>query len=269
MKTIAFLLSLFLCFSASSQVASLKLSEIRADSLPPLTGAEYVEITGIAGTPLDGISIVVVGRHELLNEWGIVRAIVPLSGVIPADRAYLVVTSSVIFEENIDLLADCGLGDAQNLSIFLAQNVSGDLVAGYTDLDADNDGVLDSVPWTTLDAVTFVDYLDQPSYCLPEVFGNGGLFVFGAKQCLTYGTWSLLPFTYEGANETPGTLNPSCVFTLCYADLNANGFIDNADISIVLGSWGDYDGVGDVTQNGIVDASDLATIIGNWGPCNN
>lgn len=60
----------------------------------------------------------------------------------------------------------------------------------------------------------------------------------------------------------PGT--PPCV-----ADIFPNGFVDAADLSALLVSWGPCSGscVADLDRDGEVDASDLAQLLVSWGPC--
>jgi hypothetical protein len=47
-------------------------------------------------------------------------------------------------------------------------------------------------------------------------------------------------------------------------DANADGRIDAADLSIVLGNWG-QSGAGDVNGDGTTDAQDLSMVLANWG----
>ncbi len=56
----------------------------------------------------------------------------------------------------------------------------------------------------------------------------------------------------------------------CPADLNRNGAVEGADLSILLNAWGtagqgDFDC--DFDNDGIVSGIDLETILGAWGPC--
>jgi hypothetical protein len=55
----------------------------------------------------------------------------------------------------------------------------------------------------------------------------------------------------------------------CPGDLNGDGRVDGADISVLLGFWG-LNGrpvAADINGDGIVDGADLATMLGNWGQC--
>ena len=47
-------------------------------------------------------------------------------------------------------------------------------------------------------------------------------------------------------------------------DLNGDGSVDGADLSIVLGSWGTSDSEADLDGSGMVDGADLSMILGCW-----
>jgi hypothetical protein len=53
----------------------------------------------------------------------------------------------------------------------------------------------------------------------------------------------------------------------CTADLDGNCVVDGADLSVVLGSWGDSGGPADLDGSGDVDGADLSIILGEWGNC--
>ncbi len=48
------------------------------------------------------------------------------------------------------------------------------------------------------------------------------------------------------------------------ADLNGDGAVNAADLSVLLGAWGSGAGDADLDGNGIVDAADLATLLALW-----
>ena len=54
-----------------------------------------------------------------------------------------------------------------------------------------------------------------------------------------------------------GTLPPD-------SDLDGNGTVDGADLTILLSQWGVQSGSADLDGNGIVDGSDLAILLGDW-----
>jgi hypothetical protein len=70
------------------------------------------------------------------------------------------------------------------------------------------------------------------------------------------------PWTDQGGN----TVAESCASD-CPGDLNGDGIVDGADLSILLGAWGDADGPADIDGSGLVDGADLAALLGDWGPC--
>ena len=52
----------------------------------------------------------------------------------------------------------------------------------------------------------------------------------------------------------------------CPGDLDGNGTVDGADLTILLGNWGGMSD-GDLDGNGSVDGADLTILLGNWGLC--
>ena len=54
--------------------------------------------------------------------------------------------------------------------------------------------------------------------------------------------------------------------TACPSDVNADGTVNGADLSIVLANWGGS-GAGDTDHDGAVTGADLASVLAAWGPC--
>ena len=55
----------------------------------------------------------------------------------------------------------------------------------------------------------------------------------------------------------------------CLGDVNNDGQVNGADISVLLGFWG-LNGkpvAADINKDGSVDGADLAQLLGSWGPC--
>jgi hypothetical protein len=71
-----------------------------------------------------------------------------------------------------------------------------------------------------------------------------------------------VPGPGDGAGGVAGAI---CV---CPGDIDANGIVDAADLSLLLGSWGDV-GPANLNGLGVVDAADLSILLGGWGPCTN
>jgi hypothetical protein len=64
------------------------------------------------------------------------------------------------------------------------------------------------------------------------------------------------------ANGVPDTCE-------CLADLNTDSIVNGADISVLLGYWGQSGKgvVGDINGDGLVDGADLAILLSSWGTC--
>ena len=74
-----------------------------------------------------------------------------------------------------------------------------------------------------------------------------------------------------GVDESDLVGSGSCIQRDCEgcvttdrADLNFDGIVDGADMTVLLGSWG-VSGPGDLDGNGVVDGADLSRLLGSWG----
>ena len=255
-----------------------KLAEIRVDSLPPLTNAEYIELIGVAGFSLEGFSIVVIGDDDsaigpALGNSGVLEAVISLDGlVIPADRSFLIHASPAL-PVRADLDAITGLDDADNLTVLLVRQCKAH--AG-DDLDLDNDGVLDIEPWSELiDGVSIMwgapGVHSEWTYASAQVGPNGGFFIFQTRRCLDTDAWHIGSFAYsaDATVETAGAVNPSCVGALCVGDINQDAAVDAGDLSLVLAHWGELGTVADINGDGVVGARDLSHVFAYWGACDN
>ncbi len=64
------------------------------------------------------------------------------------------------------------------------------------------------------------------------------------------------------------TLNVGAFAPACPSDLDGDGAVSAADLSVLLGAWGAARGVpADLDQSGTVDSADLAILLGAWGAC--
>jgi hypothetical protein len=61
----------------------------------------------------------------------------------------------------------------------------------------------------------------------------------------------------------------ACHLPSCPSDLNDDGLVDGADLTMLLGEWGlcQEECPGDINGDGIVDGTDLTIVLGDWGPC--
>ena len=181
------------------------ISEIRIDQ-PSTDNDEYLELSGMAGTLLDGLSYLVIGDGS--GGSGVIEAVIDLSGqTIPAS-GYFVAAEDTFTLGTPDLTA--------NLNFENSDNVTHLLVSGFTgsngdDLDTNDDGVLDSTPWATIiDLIALMEEENPPSgteyHYGPPTVGPDGTYVPG-HVFLCDGGWQIGLFDPDDGDDTPGGAN--------------------------------------------------------------
>lgn len=70
-----------------------------------------------------------------------------------------------------------------------------------------------------------------------------------------------------GVGTTCDLNGTGCV--VCESDLDSNGQVDGADLTIILSQWGCTSGAcsADLNDDGLVDGADLTIILASWGAC--
>jgi len=69
----------------------------------------------------------------------------------------------------------------------------------------------------------------------------------------------------EGINATIDIDDIAVEIEAALGDLNGDGFVNGADLAILLGSWGPCAGCpADINGDGVVDGADIAIVLGNW-----
>ena len=94
----------------------------------------------------------------------------------------------------------------------------------------------------------------------PSAAGNTALALFHAAMDEPDADADGMPDRLAAAllrRTPPGTSAPPC------PDLNADGFVDAADLAILLAAWG-TPGPGDLDGDGIVGATDLSALLAAW-----
>ncbi len=250
---------------ASSAVA-VSINEIRIDQ-PSTDDDEYFELAGTAGESLDDLTYLVIGDSGTNS--GVIEAVVPLAGLtVPANGYFLAAEST--FGAPGTIFNGIMPSAIRNLNFENSDNVTHVLVSGFfgadnDDLDIDDDGSLDVLPWgSVIDALGLVEQPDsmQPGF---EWFygtalgftdiGPDGTFVPGHVYRVpdrtggfVIGQFSLDPMQGPVA-DTPGASNQptggpqfDCDWVnqlvaiivagshLLDYDVNGDGFVNHADL---------------------------------------
>jgi hypothetical protein len=209
--------TLALCFAPTAFAQNVVLSEIRVDE-PGFDLSEYVELAGVAGTSLDGLSIVVVGDGDAGSPNGVVESVIALSGSVGSSGRFLVAEATFSLPGTPDLFADFEFESSDNTTFFLVSGFSGSV---GTDLDTNDDGTLDNTPWTALlSSVAFVrnaspDGVSNEFYYSATTVGPvGGDSPAHAYLCADSAAWKAGALDPASGNDTPGAANPACGSTI-------------------------------------------------------
>lgn len=205
------LLGASLCASAQAVI----LNEIRTDQSGTDTN-EYVELFGSAGESLNGISLITIGDGT--GGSGVIESVVSLNGrSIPSDGYFVIATSSYTLG-NRDLSASLNFENSDNVTHLLVRNFSGSV---GQDLDTNNDGRLDSLPWSSVvDAVAMVEQLNPPTATEYEYASVMNFSVVGpvnrqvpvhiARSADSRRLWQIGSFS-SFSRDTPGRANRSLI----------------------------------------------------------
>ncbi|MEM8713886.1 MAG: hypothetical protein AAGG01_23325 [Planctomycetota bacterium] len=132
------------------------LHEIRIDQ-PSSDNDEYVEVLSIpANVSLDGLSIIVIGDGA--GDSGTIESVTDLTGGSTGADGLFLVAEGTFSLATADLTATLNFENSDNVTHVLVDGFTG---ANGDDLDTDDDGVLDVMPWTSvLDAVSLIETTD-------------------------------------------------------------------------------------------------------------
>jgi len=282
------------------------------NSLNPSTGEdldEYVELRGTPGDSLDAYTLVVLGdatvsvggtSTNLLS--GAVECVIPLTGQLVPESGHFLITlkntatgsaarDGTVFDNyavETGLVGVPGNLQVANLNLENSDNLTFLLVSGFTgaantDLDTNDDGVLDSTPWTSvLDSVSVVTSVRSAPptgstsvewWYAPRVGPNASGTPYQVYRCSPTGYWVagnryfLDPAT---RTDTPGAENTACPNSgpACFGDLDGSNEVDQGDVALCLLDYGPCPGCSsDVDGTGEVDFGDIALILLSVGPC--
>jgi hypothetical protein len=181
------------------------INEIRIDQ-PSIDNDEYFELAGDADASLDGLTYLVIGDGT--GGSGVIEAVVDLSGLSLAGDGLFLAAESTFTMGTPDLVANLNFENSDNVTHLLVDGFTG---SNGNDLDTDDDGVLDVMPWTSVvDSVSLIETLGSGDHVYGEdSVGPDGSFVPGHVYDCDIVGWLIGPFAPGGGNDTPGEAN-SC-----------------------------------------------------------
>ena len=100
---------------------------------------------------------------------------------------------------------------------------------------------------TNAEAETYLTYIRSDACGITDYVSYGDIGFDGVSWVLTYNTWEDGPVTCEG-------------------DLNEDGFVDGADLTILLAAWDTNNPVADLNGDGNVGGADLTILLAAWAP---
>jgi predicted extracellular nuclease len=183
------------------------INEIQVNTIG--TDWEFVEVTGTPGLALSSYTLIGI-ESDTGTLAGTIDKIIPLSGVIPDDGFWWAASPTGQATYLI-----CGTADSEITdNSFENSSATYLLVEGFTgtagtDLDTNNDGVLDSTPWTyLLDSIAIVDSAADFAYTNATRRGpDGTLQPSGVYRNPDKGDWSNTFLNFNDADGTPGVSN--------------------------------------------------------------
>ena len=179
-----------LLFCTVSTAQALVINEIRVDQ-PGADNDEYFELAGSAGESLDGLSYLVLGDSSAGGS-GVVESVTHLSGLqVSASGFFLAAEASFSLGASPDLVTSLNFENSDNVTHLLVRDFSGSLA---DDLDSNDDGLLDSTPWTAI--------LDS----LALVGSGGGEWAYGPVQLGPADGGAVPMHAYRGTDRSGGWL---------------------------------------------------------------
>jgi len=199
---------------AASSAAQVLINEIRIEQPGPDID-EFVELRGTPGTNLAGYFHVVIGNDDFQlppQQNGYVEEVIALSGTIPASGVFVVAKPGFTLGTP-DQVATFVFEAGNNKTHLLVQNFTG---AVGDDLDTNDDGVLDSTPWSSIsDSVALMQFPNPDGvtgdfvYSATRVGPDAGTIPSHVWRCSDTLDWRI-GFFVPGVTDTPGTANDAC-----------------------------------------------------------
>lgn len=266
-------------FGASAAIAgggNVLISEIRIAE-PVTENNEYLELSGVPGTSLTGLTYLVIGDGG--GQSGVIEALIHFDGVSIGPSGYFLVAEPTFTLGTPDMV----VSKPTQMNFEEDDNVTHVLVSDFIgvieqDLDTDNDGVLDVGPWSAIVDLIAVIKQENPPTSTEWHYGPPALGPVGIsapqhvyRDC---GVW-IIGGVDAGSDDTPGAANPNCQGDDCPADIDGGGTVNVSDLLAVIAGWGQCGGApgscpADISPpggDGVVNVGDLLAVIGAWGAC--
>jgi len=192
------------------------INEIRV-GMPGLDLSEYIEIVGTPGAALDGLTLIVIGDDDAAappSQNGTIEAVVALSGNFSSTGFFLVAESTFALPATPNQIAILNFEDPDNVTFLLVSGFTG---TNGQDLDTNNDGTLDILPWTAIISSVALVQNATPNgktadfvYSATKVGPDGASSPSQVWRCTDSQAWTIGSSDIAAGTDTPGAANPTC-----------------------------------------------------------
>ncbi|MDA1262067.1 MAG: hypothetical protein O3B75_04130 [Planctomycetota bacterium] len=191
------------------------INEIRVDQ-PGIDLSEYVEFKGTPGSSLEGLTLVVMGDDDAAsppNQNGTIESVVELSGNFSSSGFFVLAESTYQFG-TADQVAILNFENPDNVTFLLVSGFTG---SNGQDLDTNNDGILDVLPWTAIiSSVALIQTANPDGTNADFVYSTNRVGPDGTSSpaqiwlCADSNTWRIGSSDTTLGTDSPGVANPTC-----------------------------------------------------------
>jgi len=198
--------------------------------------------------------------------------------------------SSIAYAYDLDVVIVAATGNTPGAQIFfparwpqviaVGATTNQDVIASFTTTGAQMEVVAPGVDvYSTYAALFSAPYVYQSgtSMACPHVAGLATL-IRGANPSLSapevrniirttakdLGPAGWDPTYGHGRIDAHAALVAALSVECDFADLNCDGVVDGADLTILIAAWGSDDAAADLNGDGTVDGADLGVLLANW-----